>query len=156
MTPTAQSGLPLSTQLMLQRNSGQDCSTGCVNGHMYCGPESCVNSPRPYHSEQGSFGMDDTANTPTPYRPSNGWEGANFEARFCDQCERQKAFNDAWENYVLGGGDNLGDVEGCNILTTVHGTQVDDPAYPKEWIEGATGPRCTAFTSALPTRERTA
>ena len=100
--------------------------------------------------------MDDAANTPVPYRPSNGGEGANFEARFCDQCERQKAFNDAWDNHVLGGIDDLGVVEGCDILTTVHGTQVDDPAYPKEWIEDASGSRCTAFIPTMPTRERAA
>lgn len=46
---------------------------------------------------------------------------------FCAHCRRDKNHN-------------------CRILAATFGHGVDDPGYPKEWIEDADGPRCTAFT----------
>ena len=74
-----------------------------------------------------------------PYRPSNGTEGTMFEARFCDRCKREARFRRT--------GDGA---DGCRIATAVFIYDVDDPKYPKEWVESigdATGmtARCTAF-----------
>lgn len=66
------------------------------------------------------------------YRPSNGSEGMDFTARFCDRCRRDQAFQD-------GTGDS------CPIVAATVICDVDDPDYPKEWIEDEQGPRCTAF-----------
>lgn len=85
--------------------------------------------------------MDDAANTPVPYRPSNAGEGVWFESLFCNNCTR-----DDWAS----GGD------GCSIQTDALAFNETDPSYPKEWIEDADGPRCTAFTPALPPRNRSA
>ena len=67
-----------------------------------------------------------------PYRPSNGDEGMDFHARFCERC-----IHDAeWREEAEGG---------CTILRRTLFIPVDDPDYPAEWIEDADGPRCTAF-----------
>lgn len=66
------------------------------------------------------------------YRPSNGDEGMSFMARFCDRCERDRAFQD-------GTGDS------CPIAAATMVFGVNDPEYPCEWIEEDDGPRCTAF-----------
>ena len=60
------------------------------------------------------------------YRPSNGSEGEWFIAEFCCNCRR-----DANED--------------CPILADTFCYDVDDPAYPSEWIADEEGPRCTAF-----------
>jgi len=74
-----------------------------------------------------------------PYRPSNGSEGMDFQARFCDKCSK-----DDMEN---------GGIE-CDILGRVLSFQKDDPEYPKEWVIDEFGPqdrypfhtaKCTAF-----------
>ena len=81
--------------------------------------------------------MDDAANTPAPYRPSNGSEGVWFESKFCNQCER--------DDWASGG-------NGCPIQAAALAFDETDPSYPKEWIEDASGPRCTAFTLATTQR----
>lgn len=63
------------------------------------------------------------------YRPSNGTEGDAFIARFCERC----AYGNAEE------------LEPCMIVGATMAFDVDDPAYPPEWIRDAAGPRCTAF-----------
>ena len=82
--------------------------------------------------------MDDATNTPVPYRPSNAAEGCEFESKFCHQCER--------DDWPTGG-------NGCSIQADAYVFDESHPSYPKEWVEDATGPRCTAFT---PPPERTA
>lgn len=64
-----------------------------------------------------------------PYRPSNGTEGMIFEEQFCDRCVK----NDP--------------EKGCEIQLNAFCYQIDDPQYPKEWIEDGNleNPRCTAF-----------
>lgn len=76
--------------------------------------------------------MDTDVNTPVPYRPSNAWDGLVFQAQHCDICQRDAAY--------LSGGD------GCEILSAALAFGADDEHFPKEWIEDADGPRCTAFT----------
>jgi hypothetical protein len=68
-----------------------------------------------------------------PYRPSCGSEGADFMLRWCDRCERDRAFR-----------EDRGD--SCPIAAaTVY--QEDDPKYPKEWRwNEESGAHCTAFT----------
>ena len=68
-----------------------------------------------------------------PYRPSNGTEGDDFKARFCDRCEKFGTEDDT-----------------CKIWINVLFYDRDDPEYPKEWVEddddqyGETA-RCTSF-----------
>lgn len=62
-----------------------------------------------------------------PYRPSNGSEGLWFQGEFCDRCSR-------WSEET-----------GCDIANRTFWHQIDEPEYPKEWVEGDDGPRCTAF-----------
>jgi hypothetical protein len=74
-----------------------------------------------------------------PYRPSNGSEGADFEARFCDRCKREAKYRRT--------GDGA---DGCKIATAVFIYEIDDPKYPKEWVVNLHDPvgmtaRCTAF-----------
>ena len=54
----------------------------------------------------------------------DGWA---FCIRFCFNCQK----------------DTVSPV--CPILRRALSLSVDDPAYPKEWIEDEQGPRCTAF-----------
>lgn len=75
-----------------------------------------------------------------PYRPSNGTEGMEFEARFCDRCRRDAKYRRTQDG-----------ADGCPILAAVFMHEVDDPKYPKEWIVNKWGDpyertsRCTAF-----------
>lgn len=81
-----------------------------------------------------------------PYQPASGTEGRCFQEEFCDLCARDKAFRDTGYE---------GDPElGCQILAKTMLYSVDDPEYPKEWVEDDKGPRCTAFTTdpAMPVR----
>ena len=73
-----------------------------------------------------------------PYRPSNGIEGAMFEARFCANCIHFK-------------GDD--DYDYCHIVVTAYALDIDDAGYPPEWVEDEIGPRCTAFTETEEGRE---
>jgi hypothetical protein len=71
--------------------------------------------------------------TREPYRPSCGTEGADFAARWCSLCERDRAFREGRD-------------DGCPIQAATFIYSEDDPAYPVEWREdGPSGPRCTAF-----------
>ena len=66
-----------------------------------------------------------------PYRPSNGTDGSIFEANWCEHCRKVRRFG------------------ACRILLRVHAFAIDDPMYPREWVEDdGDGPRCTAFDDA--------
>lgn len=52
-----------------------------------------------------------------PYRPSNGSEGLWFQGEFCDRCSR-------WSEET-----------GCDIANRAFWHQIDEPEYPKEWVE---------------------
>lgn len=64
-----------------------------------------------------------------PYRPSNGTEGELFCEEWCYLC--------------------IHEVE-CEILTRTFIHDINDPEYPKEWIQDDDGPQCTAFEEAPP------
>lgn len=84
-----------------------------------------------------------------PYRPSNGTEGSVFEARFCDRCKRDAKYRRTQDG-----------ADGCPILAAVFCIEVDDPKYPKEWVQNAHGDpygataRCTAFRFDDPNSRR--
>jgi hypothetical protein len=72
------------------------------------------------------------------WRPSNGSEGDWFMAQFCDLCRK-----DDPEKEIL-----------CEIIYKSMAYEVDDPEYPKEWVEYdnpespmGTSVKCTAFES---------
>jgi len=81
----------------------------------------------------------ESGSSPAPYRPSNGSEGRDFDKRFCDRCKRDEAYR------VGLGHSSLPDADGCEILAAALAFGADETPYPKEWIEDASGPRCTAF-----------
>lgn len=73
--------------------------------------------------------------TARPYRPSNGTEGCWFQAEFCENCHRDREYQESG-----------GNAPGCEILleTMIH--DIGEPEYPREWITGGgAGPRCTAY-----------
>lgn len=76
-----------------------------------------------------------------PYRPSNGTEGAIFDAQWCSRCER-----DAFTR-----GPDGDPSEGCEILARSLIHNITDPDYPREWQwrgeGGNCGPVCTAFVA---------
>lgn len=61
------------------------------------------------------------------YRPANGTEGEAFEATWCQKCACDQP-GEAWEGPM------------CPILgeATAGGS-------PRQWLQDANGPRCTAF-----------
>lgn len=64
-----------------------------------------------------------------PYRPSNGMEGELFESAWCSGCRR--------------GGERAA----CQIHIMAMAYNVENPAYPREWIYGSDGqPSCAAFS----------
>ena len=71
-----------------------------------------------------------------PYRPSNGCEGADFIEFFCGRCERDREYRET------GDGE-----KGCPIVAASFLYEVDDPRYPKEWVQDVPfgNARCTAF-----------
>ncbi len=69
-----------------------------------------------------------------PYRPSNGCEGLDFQKEFCFRCEKDRLYRETDDGE-----------KGCRILSDTYLYEVDDPDYPKEWVEDERGPRCTAF-----------
>lgn len=76
-------------------------------------------------------------NAGKPYRPANGTEGDFFYGAYCRDCIRERALRADPEGFGLG----------CPIAgRSFFICDVNDPAYPKEWIYGADGqPTCTAF-----------
>lgn len=62
-----------------------------------------------------------------PYRPSNGSEGMDFMARWCERC------------FKLRGGR-------CGILNRTMIYDTRDAKYPSEWRYVNGSPTCTAFT----------
>lgn len=73
------------------------------------------------------------------YRPSSGSEGEWFIRKWCGKCERDKCQNGSKP------ADDCRDGDLCQIIGKTMWLDVDDPDYPKEWIEDDDGPRCTAF-----------
>jgi hypothetical protein len=82
-------------------------------------------------NETGNAGVL-TAVLPQPYRPSNGDEGCWFQQKFCDRCEREREYREKERSP-------------CSILGLTMALDIDDPDYPKQWVEDENGPRCTAF-----------
>lgn len=73
----------------------------------------------------------------TPYRPSNGTEGAEFMSEWCFQCERDREYlND----------EDKGNP--CEIIARTFAYNVDHQEYPKEWRYKEGRPICTAFIPA--------
>lgn len=72
-----------------------------------------------------------------PWRPSNGTGGDIFRADWCDKCHREQGNRK------------------CKIFTKTLIYDINDPEYPKEWIDDDDGPRCTAFEKPHNTRHRT-
>jgi hypothetical protein len=81
-------------------------------------------------------GVIEDARQTEPYRPSNGCEGMDFMAAWCDRCKRDAAFQ-------AGTGDS------CPIAANAIAYMEDEPEYPKEWVCDAGtfdgNARCTAF-----------
>ncbi len=86
--------------------------------------------------------------TTRPFRPSNGTHGHIFMDHFCYRCKRDAKFQ-----------ETLAAEDGCPIVRDAFIYDIDDPKYPKEWIEdedsdpgmiGGNGARCTAFEAIDP------
>lgn len=73
------------------------------------------------------------------YRPSSGHEGEWFIREWCQQCERDKCQNGSKPM------DECQPEDLCQIIGDTMFMDINDPDYPKEWVEDETGPRCTAF-----------
>lgn len=74
---------------------------------------------------------------PELYRPSNGTEGEAFITHWCGQCERSGR---------PGKPDDAGhELMGCSIVGRTMYYDIDDAEYPREWVVGEDGPKCTAF-----------
>jgi hypothetical protein len=74
------------------------------------------------------------------YRPSSGTEGILFDDAWCSQCQHDADWRAD------------GNAEPCEIFSRTFLYRVDDPDYPKEWIQDDvagldTRPRCTAFVA---------
>ena len=78
------------------------------------------------------------------YQPSSGTEGCWFQDKFCNICEKDRAYREDPDNG-----------EGCRIaiLSMIYSTT--DQEYPKEWIYDSEGnPTCTAFELELTKEEQ--
>lgn len=70
------------------------------------------------------------------YRPSNGSEGEGFTAKFCETCERDRAYREDEAQ------------EGCDILARALIFDIDKPGFPREWTyDEDNNPTCTAYLS---------
>jgi len=68
------------------------------------------------------------------YRPSNGTEGEIFMSQWCARCSRDRARRE---------GDAF---DGCEIIFLTMAYDVDDPSYPKAWVQDDDGaPSCLEF-----------
>ncbi len=75
-----------------------------------------------------------------PYRPSNGTEGMWFMSQFCERCHYDQKYQRTQDGKY-----------GCKIIMLTHVYNIDDPEYPKEWVQDEAGnPTCTKFK--LPTK----
>ena len=63
----------------------------------------------------------------TPYRPSSGTEGLDFEFGYCSRCEHYDA------------------EAGCPILNASAGHDLGDPDYPNQLVRVSGKPQCTGF-----------
>jgi hypothetical protein len=59
------------------------------------------------------------------YRPCNGTEGEIFDAEWCAECERDRAYRDD---------PDADPALGCQILARALAFDIDDPQYPVEWV----------------------
>ena len=80
------------------------------------------------------------------YRPSNGSEGMDFMARFCDRCKREAKYRRTDDG-----------ADGCPIIAATMCYEIEDEKYPPEWVvdlHDATGmtARCTSFQFDDPDR----
>lgn len=75
-----------------------------------------------------------------PYRPANGIEGIEFMARFCANCACDA--------------EDLDEEDGCPIAADAFAFDIKEDGYPKQWVEDAAGPRCTAFIERIPGEPR--
>ena len=74
-----------------------------------------------------------------PYQPSNGTEGMQFMAEFCDRCEKDRKYRKTMDGQY-----------GCEIMANAMCYKQTDPEYPKEWTFTEEGfPVCTAFEEEL-------
>jgi len=72
---------------------------------------------------------------PKLYQPSNGSEGMEFMARYCDQCIHDAEYQ-----------KNLNPEDGCPQLAASMAFNPGEPEYPQEWIEDDDGYGfCTKF-----------
>lgn len=87
------------------------------------------------------------------YTPSNGTEGEIFEEVWCDRCQRDRKYREAWAN--SGEGDPE---DGCPILAAAYaGDEPPEWVWEPEQLErdhdlliGEGGARCTAFEQIPP------
>ncbi|WP_043619396.1 hypothetical protein [Chromobacterium violaceum] len=71
---------------------------------------------------------------------ASGLAGEWFISEWCAHCERDKCQNGSVPM------DDCGPDDLCQILGRTMFLDVDDPDYPREWIDDPEiGPRCTAF-----------
>lgn len=68
------------------------------------------------------------------YRPANIKERNEFDAKWCDSCDRERGFRKNSSIYKC-----------CSIPVKSIFNPIDSPDYPKEWIVGPNGPACTAY-----------
>ena len=72
-----------------------------------------------------------SAESPTPYRPSNGTEGYVFMGQWCAYCAMNRVDDDA-----------------CDIQLRALAHNTDEGEYPAEWVSRNGKPVCTAFRDA--------
>jgi hypothetical protein len=63
----------------------------------------------------------------------------DFEADFCDRCQKEKAF---WDGYQRG---DIDPEKFCPIHDRGISYYIGDPDFPKEWIVEDGEAKCTAF-----------
>jgi hypothetical protein len=68
-----------------------------------------------------------------PFRPPNGTAGMDFEAQWCDRCERDRMWNEL-------------SIDPCEIHNDAIANLVGEEGYPPQWVHDERGyPKCTAF-----------
>ena len=76
------------------------------------------------------------------YRPSNGTEGDIFMQNWCCHCARDKVLSEGLD-FDECDGDQI-----CNIIANTMAFDIDDVAYPVEWVYKNKQPVCSAFIQA--------
>lgn len=68
-----------------------------------------------------------------PYRPTNGFEGVDFQNEWCMTCRHYHV------------------QAGCPILNASMMYETDEPGYPNQWIYGKDGrPECVGYSKEEP------